>query len=130
MQIIQPSVNFISVPFNELKSSVNLTCSLNIDIPSGVTVTWFFRGFPIIIEPPNEVITVDNSTTLVIRNPQQSDVGDYQCLFMGLDLERRPVITLGKYVTAINYVECTLYAINCQVCCMANIVQWLENTVQ
>ena len=124
MRIIQPPVNFINVPFNELTSSVQLTCSLNIDIPSGVTVSWLFRGFPIIIEPPYEVITVDNSTTLVIHNPQQSDhTGAYQCLFNGVDLERRPVITLGKYVTAINYVECTLYATNCQVCCMANIVQ-------
>ena len=100
MQIIQPSVNFVNIPFNELTSSVQLTCSLNIEIPSGVTVTWFFRGFPIIVEPPNEVITVDNSTTLVIHNPQPSDVGDYQCLFMGLDLQRRPVIALGKSSTS------------------------------
>ena len=97
MRIIQPPVNFINVTFNELTSSVQLTCSLNIDIPSSVTVTWLFRGVAIIIEPPLEVITVDNSTSLVIHNPQPSDhVGDYQCLFNGLDLQRRPVITLGK----------------------------------
>ena len=98
-QIIQPPVNFITVFFDESTSFVQLTCSLNINIPSSVTVTWIYRGFLIIIEPPYEVITVDNNTTLVIHNPQPSNVGDYQCLFMGLDLQRRPLITLGKFIT-------------------------------
>ena len=62
-------------------------------------VLWIYNGLLIINEPPYEVITADNNTTLVIHNPQPSYAGDYQCLFMGLDLERRPVIILGKSST-------------------------------
>ena len=61
-----------------------------------MTVSWIYDGNPIIIGPPYEVITVDNNAILVIQNPQPSYAGDYQCLFMGLDLKRTPVIILGK----------------------------------
>lgn len=100
VRIIHPPVTtppiFPTVLFNNLTSSVQLICSLNINIPSSVTVTWLYRGIPIIIGPPYEVITVDKNATLVIQNPQPSHAGDYQCLFMGLDLKRRPIIILGK----------------------------------
>ena len=65
-------------------------CSLNIDIPSSVTVRWILNN---IITPPHEVITAGSTTTLLIENPQSSDAGDYQCLFMGLNVDR--VIVLG-----------------------------------
>ena len=65
-------------------------CSLNIDIPSSVTVRWYLDN---IITPPHEVITTGNTTTLLIQNPQPSDAGGYQCLFMGLNEQR--VIVLG-----------------------------------
>ena len=55
-------------------------CSLNVTISSRVTVTWLHNGSDI-ITPPNEVLTADNTTTLVIRNPQPSDAGIYQCVF-------------------------------------------------
>ena len=90
IQIIQPPVDLFTVSFNESSSSVQLTCSLNIDIPSSVTVTWFLNN---IFTPPHEVITAGNTTTLLIENPQPSDANDYTCLFMGLDLQR--VIVLG-----------------------------------
>ena len=57
-----------------------LTCSLNVTIPSSMTVTWLHNG-TIIMTPPNEVLTADSTTTLVIRNPQPSDAGVYQCVF-------------------------------------------------
>ena len=60
-------------------------CSLNIDIPSSVTVRWFFNNF--IITLPHEVITAGNTTILLIENPQPSDAGDYTCVFIGLNVQ-------------------------------------------
>ena len=57
-----------------------LTCSLNVTIPSSMTVTWLHNG-TIIMTPPNEVLTAGSNTTLVVRNPQSSDAGVYQCVF-------------------------------------------------
>ena len=53
-------------------------CSLNVTIPSSMTVTWSHNGTA---TPPNEVSTAGSTTTLVIRNPQPSDAGVYQCVF-------------------------------------------------
>ena len=61
-------------------SSVQLMCSLNVTIPSSTTVTWSHNGTDI-MTPPNEVVTAGNTTTLVIKNPQSSDAGVYQCVF-------------------------------------------------
>ena len=65
-------------------------CSLNIDIPSSVTVRWYLNN---IITPPHKVRTTGNTTTLLIENPQLSDAGDYTCVFMKLNMQR--VIELG-----------------------------------
>ena len=66
------------VTFTNSSSSVQLMCSLNVTIPSSMTVTWSHNGT---ITPPNEVSTAGSTTTLVIRNPQPSDAGVYQCVF-------------------------------------------------
>ena len=86
-QIIQPPVDFYSVTFDESTSFIQLMCSLNVTIPSSVTVTWLHNG-SVIMTPPNEVTTTGNTTTLVIGNPQPSDAGVYQCVFTGLNLQR------------------------------------------
>ena len=52
-------------------------CSLNINIPSNVTVIWTYNNNLAMTTPPNEVITAGNTTTLVIGNPQPSDAGTY-----------------------------------------------------
>ena len=65
-------------------------CSLNIDIPSSVTVTWTYNSNRVIT---NGVSTAGNTTTLVIGNPQPSDAGAYQCTFKELKLQR--LIELG-----------------------------------
>ena len=67
--------------FSKSTDSVQLMCSLNTDIPSSVTVTWLHNGSDVVIIPPNEVLTVGNTTTLIIVNPQPSDAGVYQCVF-------------------------------------------------
>ena len=84
-QIIQPPVNFYTVTFNESTDSVQLMCSLNITIPSSVTVTWTYNSNRVIT---NGVSTTGNTTTLVIGNPQPSDAGHYQCTFRELNLQR------------------------------------------
>ena len=92
-QIIQPPDNFYTVTFDNSTSSVQLMCSLNIVIPSSVTVIWSYNSGPFLITPPNEVITAGNTTTLVIVDPQPSDAGNYDCAFNGLGLGR--IILLG-----------------------------------
>ena len=92
-QIIQPPVDFHNVTFHESTNSVQLMCSLNIDIPSSVTIIWLYSNDLAMTTPPNEAITAGNTTTLVIGNPQPSDAGVYQCVFMELNLQR--FISLG-----------------------------------
>ena len=89
-QIIEPPDNFHTVTFDESTSSVQLMCSLNVIIPSTVTVTWTHDN---IVTHPNEVTQSGNTTTLVIVNPQPSDAGVYECVFIGLNLQR--IISLG-----------------------------------
>ena len=80
IDIIQPMSSH-TVTFDESTDSVQLMCSLNIDIPSSVIVIWLHNGSIAMTTPPNEVLTAGNTTTLVIVNPQSSDAGVYQCLF-------------------------------------------------
>ena len=58
----------------------SVTCSLNVTIPSIVTVTWLHNGSVVMTTPSNEVTQTGSTTTLVIRNPQPSDAGVYQCV--------------------------------------------------
>ena len=93
-QIVFPPEDFHSVTFTNFTSSVQLMCSLNVIIPPSVTVTWSYNNNPLLtIEPPNEVITAGNTTTLVIGDPQPSDAGRYDCVFSRLNLQR--IISLG-----------------------------------
>ena len=73
-------------------------CSLNIDIPSSVMITWLHNDSDVMATSPNGVITTGNTTTLVIGNPQPSDAGDYQCVFndtVGMWTLRRK-LNIGK----------------------------------
>ena len=92
-QIIQPPVDLYTVTFDESMSSVQLMCSLNIDIPSSVTVIWTHNGNLAITTPPNGLLTAGNTTTLIIGSPRPSDAGAYACVFSELSIRR--VINLG-----------------------------------
>ena len=81
VDIIQPTKNSQNVTFDESTNSVQLMCSLNIDIPSSVTVTWLHNNNITMTTSPNEITQTGNTTTLVIGNPQPSDAGVYQCVF-------------------------------------------------
>ena len=51
----------------------------------------------------NELLQIGNTTTLLIRNPQPSDGGYYQCVFSG-ELNLRRIIVLGEsYIETLNY---------------------------
>ena len=84
-QIIQPPTDFYMITFDESTDSVQLMCSLNIDIPSSVTVIWIYNNIHIIT---NGVSTAGNTTTLVIGSPQPSDAGVYGCTFIELQVQR------------------------------------------
>ena len=57
-------------------------CSLNINISSNVIVTWLHNGHVAMTTPPNDVLTTGDTTTLLVGNPQPSDIGDdYVCVF-------------------------------------------------
>ena len=79
--ITQPLIDNDVQIVSPTATMATLTCSLNITIPSTVTVTWLHNGSVVMTTPPNEVIQTGNTTTLVIRNPQPSDAGVYQCVF-------------------------------------------------
>ena len=80
--------------FDESTSSVQLTCSLNVTIPSSVTVTWTHNNNAVRTTLHNKIMQTGSTTTLLINNPQPSDVGDYRCMFGGLNLQR--ILVLGE----------------------------------
>ena len=94
-QIIHPPVDHYTVTFDESASSVQLMCSLNVDIPSSVMIIWTQNGIPVSTTPPNEVTQTGNTATLLIGDAQPSDAGDHTCSFTfnGLVLQRH--ISLG-----------------------------------
>ena len=59
--------------------TADITCSLNITIPSSVTVTWLHDGN--VRLSSNQTIQSGDSTTLLIENLQLPDAGVYQCIF-------------------------------------------------
>ena len=79
-KIIQPPADFHMVTFNELTSSVRLMCSLNVTIPSSVTVVWTHNGNAVMATRRKQAMQNGNTTTLQIRNPRLKDVGNYQCV--------------------------------------------------
>ena len=81
VQIVQPPMDFHLVTFDNSTSSVQLMCSLNIDISSNVTVTWLHNGSINLTPSLNAVTQAGNTTTLQIENLQPLDAGVYQCVF-------------------------------------------------
>ena len=80
--ITQPSTNhYVQTIFLPTTvTTADITCSLNITIPSSVTVTWLYDG-NVTLSSSNQTIQSGDSTTLLIENPQLSDAGVYQCIF-------------------------------------------------
>ena len=81
--ITQPSTDYDVQIVSSTATMANLTCSLNVTIPSSVAVGWIHN----IDNPIPEIKTtkIGNTTTLPIENLQQSDAGVYQCVFIDDD---------------------------------------------
>ena len=76
--ITQPSTDYEQI-VSSTATMANLTCSLNVTIPSSVIIVWKHNiTIPI---RGNETTRTGNTTTLLIENLQPSDVGIYQCVF-------------------------------------------------
>ena len=78
--ITQPSTDNDVQIVSPTATMTSITCSLNITIPSTVIILWLHNNSNAVSGTPN-----GDSTTLVIRNPQPSDAGVYQCVFSDLD---------------------------------------------
>ena len=80
-EIMKPSSDNSNITIDESTSPVQLMCTLNVDIPSSVEVTWLYNGSTIVTTPYNEVTQTGNTATLQIGDLQLSDAGVYQCVF-------------------------------------------------
>ena len=69
--ITQPSTDNDVQIVSPTATMATLTCSLNINIPSSVTVVWIHNN-TIALSPSS---ASGNTTTLVIQYPQPSDAG-------------------------------------------------------
>jgi len=63
----------------------NVSCSLNVTIPSSVSILWRHNGSLVKTTPDNAMQT-GNTTTLLIGNLQPSDAGVYQCIINNFDI--------------------------------------------
>ena len=79
--ITKPSTDNYTVIVDKSTSSVELMCSLNVIIPSSVTVVWLLNGSDVTTMSPNNVTQTGNTTTLLLGELQLSDAGVYQCVF-------------------------------------------------
>ena len=79
--ITQPSADNHEQIISPTATMATLTCSLNITIPYSMFVTWDHNGSIATTASNKNAIQTSHSTTLLIRNPQSSDVGLYRCTF-------------------------------------------------
>ena len=94
----------------------NITCSLNITIPSTVVVTWFHNTtIPL---DRSQITTADNTATLLIGDLQPSDAGDYQCVFndvlgSGWTIRRNLRLVIAGMLHIIQQCVALIVAISC-----------------
>jgi len=89
VQIVSPAATII-----------NLMCSLNINIPPGVVITWLYNGS--VFSTITEVDPPSNSIVLLLGKPKPSDAGVYQCVFNDTNtgyILRRNITVLSMYNT-------------------------------
>ena len=60
----------------ETATNATLRCSLNINIPANMTITWMFDG---VVQPSSNTTQKDQTTILRLRSPPRDGV--YQCIF-------------------------------------------------
>ena len=92
-----PANNDIQIVFPNV-TRMDLSCALNVNIPSGMMITWLHNGNVEVNLTTNREQT-SNSVTLR-RNTQPSDSGVYQCLFNDTAIRltlRRNITVLSMY---------------------------------
>ena len=76
--ITQPSTNnYVQIAFPNA-TNVTLSCSLNINIPIGMTITWLHNGSVINMTTQGDQTT---NTTQLTRTGTELQSGVYQCVF-------------------------------------------------
>ena len=96
--ITQPSTDDYEQRISSTAIMTNITCALSISIPNSIIVTWAHNGRSFVTpEAPDSIINSGNAVTLVIRDLQLSDLGDYECAFTDTNnaWRLRRTITLG-----------------------------------
>ena len=78
--ITQPSTNNYVQIVSPDAPRLTLMCSLNITIPSGMTITWLHDD-RIEFTITTQVDQNSNTISLLKGRPSQSDAGVYQCVF-------------------------------------------------
>ena len=92
--ITQPSTDYDVQIVSPTATMTSLTCSLNITIPSTVTVLWFHNNSNAV----NGKEKSNTTTTLTIRNFRTSSIGVYQCVFIEGWTLRRNILVKGKLI--------------------------------
>jgi len=78
--IIQPSTdNDVQIVSLDATMLI-LKCSLNINVPPGVVITWLHNGSVILTRTITQDTPVINSAMLLFGTLQPSDAGVYQCI--------------------------------------------------
>jgi len=77
----QPSTDNDVQIVSSTTTMANVTCSLNVTIPSNVIVLWRHNSNSAMTKSPNNATETGNTATLLIGNLQPSDAGVYQCRF-------------------------------------------------
>ena len=114
--ITQPSTDNDVQIVSPTATMTTLTCSLNTTIPSTVIVFWIHNNTNFV--GSSQTTTVGSTTTLLIRNPQPSDAGDYECVFndalgSGWSLRRNIRLVIAGMLHIIQHGECLALSIPC-----------------
>ena len=93
--IIQPSTDdTVQIVPPNAATNFRVTCSLNIIIPAGMTITWSHNGEVILTQT-----TIKATTSNTVQLTARSQVGVYQCTFNYTTgyIVRRNIRVLGMY---------------------------------
>ena len=94
--IQQPTDDYVQIaPATEPVTDMTLNCSLSVNIPANMTITWLYNGR--VVESTITQVDQTTNTVQLTRRPQD---GVYQCVFndaVGYIL-RRNITLLGTYI--------------------------------